>query len=518
MEVLESLFTNNKAFTGGGAIDVDDSSFNLIFSNFTNNKAHYRGGAMHFASSTIGNVSLCNFTNNSALVAGVAYMWRNVTVHLQSSHFLKNSARGRIGCSYASHTYAGHGGCITGRLIVEISVFNSSFTENLAKEGSVASMADQCSIDIFGCTFVSNRASEAAIISLSEQVNATISHCNFLFNTKSQDGDMLHGNFQGNNARLQGGVIHAVNGSVVEIRHSIFCHNRASEGRALHIQRSKLTVIYSNFTGNVAEDVGGAIVLLLGTEASISHSVFVGNEASNCGAIFVSTDCVLNLEHCNLTQNHTNHAGGALVFVKGKYESDSNFPGKDNYPRAQIGTTLTIINSIFTTNTAFLVGAVFLSQVSITTILSSKFSNNSAQQIAAIAVADCAVTYMENITFIGNTDTGSRKPNFLLYLGYIFGIIDKVPTVYKLDLKTGGVLSVKHESQLVFKNCSFLQNQAIYAGVALFSDNVHATFDGSNFTEKNGQHVGVFEAVNSVHVEIILILEEMRERWLILAF
>ena len=191
------------------------------------------------------------------------------------------------------------------------------------------------------------------------------------------------------------------------------------------------------------------------------------------------------------------------MFAQVKYESDSNFPGKHNYPRAQIGTTLTIINSIFTTNTAFLVGAVFLSQVSETTILNSKFSNNSAQQIAAITVADCTVTYMENITFIGNTETGSRIPNFLLYLGYIFGIIDKVPTVYKLDLKTGGVLTGKHESQLVFKNCSFLQNQAIYAGVAFFSDNVHATFDGSNFTENNGQHVGVFEAVNSVHVEII---------------
>ena len=206
---------------------------------------------------------------------------------------------------------------------------------------------------------------------------------------------------------------------------------------------------------------------------------------------------MLNLEHCNLTQNQAHQAGGALVFVKVK-QSDSNFPGKDNYPRAQIGTTLTIINSIFTTNTAFLVGAVFLSQVSETTILNSKFSNNSAQQIAAIAVADCAVTYMENITFIGNTETGSRIPNFLLYLGYIFGIINKVPTVYKLDQKTGEVLTGKHESQLVFKNCSFLQNQAIYAG-----DKVHATFDGSNFTENNGQHVGVFEAVNSVHVEII---------------
>ena len=69
------------------------------------------------------------------------------------------------------------------------------------------------------------------------------------------------------------------------------------------------------------------------------------------------------------------------------------------------------------------------------------------------------------------------------------------------NFKTGGVLTGKRESLLVFKNCSFLQNQAIYAGVAFFTDNVHVIFDGSNFIENNGQYVGVFEALNSVQVE-----------------
>ena len=334
------------------------------------------------------------------------------------------------------------------------------------------------------------------MISLSKQVSATISNCDFFFNTnvilKLINGartNITNSNFQGNNARHFGGVILGLNKAVLEIHYSLFHDNSASEGVCvLNIQRSQLTVVHSNFTGNMAECVGGAIVLFHDTEASISHSVFVGNKALNGGGIFASRDCLLHLEHCNLTQNQAHHTGGALVFIK----------GEENFPQAQSLNTLTIVNSAFTINNAFLAGAVYLSHVSETTILNSTFTKNSAQKTAAIALTECAANYMENVNFLGNTETGNGIQKFWLYITS-FEIMDKVSNVE--NFKTGGVLTGKRDSLLVFKNCSFLQNQAIYAGVAFFTDNVHVIFDGSNFIENNGQYVGVFEAMNSVQVE-----------------
>ena len=504
VEAFKSSFTSNSA-NRGGAMKFTQSTFHFISSNFTNNIAYQIGGAMHVAGHVAGNVSSCNFSNNNALQAGALYMSYNVTIHFEDSHFHQNLATDCVGCLDRFYIDARSGGCLYGDHTVDASVYNSTFTENVAHELSVVYMKDQSSISIFGSVFKSNRVFEDGMILLSWQVSATISNCDFLFNAnviiKLINGartNITNSNFQGNNARHFGGVILGLNKAVVEIRYSLFYDNRASEGGVLKIQRSQLTVIYSNFTGDVAEYVGGAIALLDGTEASISHSVFVGNEATNGGAIIASSDCVLNLKHCNLTQNHAHYTGGALVFVKVKYESDSNFPGKDNYPRAQIGTTLTIINSIFTTNTAFLAVAVYLLHVSETTILNSTFTKNSAQKTAAIAVTECAANYMENVNFLGNTETGNGIQKCWLYITS-FEIMDKVSNVE--NFKTGGVLTGKRESLLVFKNCSFLQNQAIYAGVAFFTDNVHVIFDGSNFIENNGQYVGVFEAMNSVKVE-----------------
>ena len=509
VEVVESSFTTNTANTGG-VIEVDGSTFNFISSNFADNTAYYRGGAMSITSGSVGNISWCNITGNNALLAGALYMWHNVTVHIKFSHFHMNSATACIGCLNVMDTDTRSGGCIQGYGMVEISVFNSSFTENFAENGSVSFIGDKSSINIFGSHFISNKASGIGTISLSGEVNATISHCNFLANTNVvinlEDGastNISNSNFHRNNAKQIGGVIHGLDRAYVEIRYSSFNENTAHEGGVLNIQLSKLVVLYSNFTGNAAEYVGGAIVLLLGTKANISQSTFVGNKALKGGAIIATRDCMLNLEYCNLTQNHAHKSGGALSFVKGKYESD--FTGIENYIRTQNRPTLTIVNSNFIMNIASFVGAVDLSHVYEINILNSTFSNNSANQMAAIALTECGIFYMENVIFLGNVETGYTTSNVRLYLAYIFGITDKVSNIYWLDLKTAGVLTVtgKYEIKLVFKNCSFRQNQAVYAGVSLFIGNVKVTFDGSIFIENTGKYVGVFEAVDGVEVNIL---------------
>ena len=144
-----------------------------------------------------------------------------------------------------------------------------------------------------------------------------------------------------------------------------------------------------------------------------------------------------------------------------------------------------------------------LSHVLESTILNSTFSNNSAQQTATIAVIASALTYMENVIFFGNIETGYMIQNFLLHIiTSVFRNMDKVTNTYGLELKTAGVLTGKHESQLIITKCYFVQNQAVYAGVGLFTDNVHVIFDGSSFVDNSGKYVGVFEAVNCIKVEI----------------
>ena len=297
VEAMESSFTTNTA-EKGGAIALSESTFTLISSDFASNTAHESGGTMYLIRNAIGNISWCNFTNNNALQAGVIYMSHNITIRIEYSHFQKNKATDCAGCLNQFYIDTRSGGCLYGYGMVDVSVCNSSFTENVADKGSVAYFKDRSSVNVFGSLFTSNKASEVGVISLSGQVNAAISQCNF----------------QGNKAGLSGSVILAVNKADVEIYYSYFNKNSACQGGVLNIQKSKLTLLHSNFTNNTATCIGGAIMLIYGTRASISHTTFVGNTAFHGGTIYASTNCILNMENNNLAQNQAHHIGGAVNF------------------------------------------------------------------------------------------------------------------------------------------------------------------------------------------------------------
>lgn len=79
----------------------------------------------------------------------------------------------------------------------------------------------------------------------------------------------------------------------------------------------KLTVSYSVFSGNKASDRGGALYIIgvPGMVSTVLNSTFIGNEATQGGAIYQDNGSA-SIENCTFNGNRAGNVGGAL-FVNG---------------------------------------------------------------------------------------------------------------------------------------------------------------------------------------------------------
>ena len=356
------------------------------------------------------------------------------------------------------------GGALVGFGPVRITLLNSSFAQNKAKDGGAIFVANHVNCTLTGCQLRDNTAEMfgGAIFS-SPKVTLKIQECAF-----------------SENKAEHGGALFFLNSTKSEINNCTFSDNRVHEehkgnGGAVAMQgKDRLRIQNSTFFRNVAKD-GGAIHLIGGPSADIGYCHFKGNTAEwgRGGAVASHWKTKIHFNHCTFVW-HVSREGGAISLAA--------------------GTRSTIQHCIFKRNKAESGGAVFLRVNVRINISSSEFKANLVcNKGAAIFGRSRVELQMEDVTFTANIVEEKEK-----YYGQrLDSGLDMQPA------RVGGTVALETKSKLEVARCSFHWNEATSGAGAIFlKDNVRCNVTESYFEQNIAVTGGAICAENSVFLSL----------------
>ncbi len=206
----------------------------------------------------------------------------------------------------------GRGGAILLRNGARVTIENSTFSHNRAKDGG-AIYANGGTIRVVNSIFENNCAESVSVMLNSsgqgadrETRSVDAEGCvHVTYHRSSLEHDVEYGD---------GGAILLLNGAQASIEGSAFSENRATYGGAIAASSGdvKLTISGSSFDSNSVSIGGGAISADRGT-TSISTSSFARNAAdSGGGAVRVGIGA-LDISNSTFSENQTESGAGALA-------------------------------------------------------------------------------------------------------------------------------------------------------------------------------------------------------------
>ena len=267
----------------------------------------------------------------------------------------------------------------------------------------------------------------------------------------------------------RGGAIMSSGGNFV-VEDSVFTDNYASGyGGAIALASGNLTVRNSVFTGNTGDNFGGA-VHVMGT-ATISNSQFTNNTGVGNlggGAICLDEIGTLTVESCDFTRNSGPHGGAISAWGE-----------------------LTIIDSVFTQNTASVDGGAIYSEGNITGDGLTLANNHADVYGGAVrcynALTNATVTFA-NSTFDGNTansEGGAIKTDGGAYS------FENCDFTENSTPNVGGAAMFYQPTTLQISQSTFTRNQSTNSlGGALYVTGGTLNFDDLAFEENSAQNNG----------------------------
>ncbi len=256
-----SLATNGAL--NGGALQIDGGSLTLDTVTFDNNSTQALGGAIYAFGDAVVDIDDCLFVDNSAGSNGAAIN-ASTGITVRNSVFQGNSA-GSGGAAYLSGTTSD-------------SLFEGvTFDLNLAtgSGGAVLFLGRELFID--GLIATGNETTSGAGGVLAVTGTAHVKNV-----------EIINALFKGNMSQDGGAVSFAASADTLDIRHSSFVDNVATDdGGALYLTGGALDVTNNTFSGNQATDAGGAIYLF-GAGLTMYHVTFSQGSASRGNALNVT--------------------------------------------------------------------------------------------------------------------------------------------------------------------------------------------------------------------------------------
>jgi predicted outer membrane repeat protein/parallel beta-helix repeat protein len=296
---------NGAGVNATGNVIVTDSHFSL-------NVASDRGGAIY----ADGDVTVSNsfFYGNAAESGGAIYATGSVAI--------SSSELGEVGGTTDDWNIADNNGGVAYVEGPTLTVTNSTFGGNYADNNGGVFYVEETTVRITGSTFTGNYADdESGGVIHAEQDGQVITVTNSTFignNAYSGDGGALSADggdivvsnsvFTNNDANY--GAIAVDDGSVSVNKVTMRQNDAGDEGGAIW-SGVDVTVLSSRFIDNYADGHGGAIYLEEGI-ATISGSVFEGNETADEGGGIYLSDCESSKVSRNtFVENHAD-SGGAI--------------------------------------------------------------------------------------------------------------------------------------------------------------------------------------------------------------
>jgi predicted outer membrane repeat protein len=365
-----STFGGNVAtFLHAGAIRAVDSDVSIVGCEFEYNLSNGYGAALTAVFSDI-SIALCGFHDNGHALPGIA----------------GPSTRG--GAVWASYSTT--------------SIVASTFIDNNAEEdGGAITIGgypyDDYPASISGCTFTGNEAmDEGGAISITTG-NATVGGSSFTGNSSHFGGAIRC-------YRYNDGPEYPP--SHFDLHDCTFTDNGAFTAGAVHL-KSDGTITACDFLGNHAENIAGALDVLMPAEATVRECLFDGNSAASGGGMAAgSSGC--RVIDCQFTNNSATTGGGliATVATQTAYVANSIFHHNTSVEEAAAagvgsGGGLRFVNSIFHHNTAAADGAAIWNFSGSIDLANCTIANNVGGGVLAGAFA--GDTTIANSIVWGNT-------------------------------------------------------------------------------------------------------------------
>eukprot|EP00210_Caulerpa_lentillifera_P000407 g397.t1 len=377
LRLKDSLFQNNHAVNGGGAITSSKETITQLKNvQFLNNTAGEYGGAIWIIAGDFSGVEMI-FRNN------------RVSLYLGGAIYVISAKQALVSRSVFEENTASLGGAIYFSDVLTGNIYHSTFIRNSVvqtREVSGSSMNSSTS------SFDFSSGSSGGSLCFSS-TNCTIVNSSFVGNSASSGGGAVDvsqsllristSSFIGNLGRL-GGAIRANSMSNLSISHTLFLQSQATNGGSLYLNDGVgVTVSFSQFLNNTAYDDGGAIELSSNSSLLLSNSTVEGSSVERLGgAMHVKNNSTL-----------------LLIDVRsfGNRAQDGGFLSVNDFSNA------TITDCLFTNNTVTNNGGVIQIESNSTLFISSSsFSNNKASSGGTLSILNNCTVLLRDISMKGN--------------------------------------------------------------------------------------------------------------------
>ena len=383
-------------------VSVSGSNVNILRSQFLSNTAGtFRsfsssvGGALVISNSTV-MIDNCLFENNKAKFGGAIFSEMQSNITVLTTMFVSNHA---TGCDSTEN-------CLGGAMYIDgtstLSLHKSTFQNNTADESGGAV---------------------------------------FIFLLSADNSVVEYGNMGSLYSSVSSNTSHVFEATT-------FNNNRASNGGALYIYGSSITISNCDFTNNEVERYGGAIVSFSGSEILLSHCQLLSNFAATDGGAISVNNGTTHIDNSNFVNNIANGNGGVL-FV-------------DNF------STVTLMeNCLFDNNSADGEGGgvVFAQLESSVLFDSCELMNNNGISGGVMLLKESSLGRINNCSCRHNQ--ASRRGG-VIYANRVGSqaVITSSNFSYNKAMDYGGVVTLRYGSELIVNDSLFEHNSAVLeAGV-----------------------------------------------------
>ncbi len=342
LTVIRTNFTDNTAATHGAAIfNHNGARANITSSRFINNIVNERGGAIHTKDNSITFVSDSFFINNKAESYGGAILNNIARTSISGSYFINN-------------TVNGSGGAITNHQYGNTTVTDSQFTGNVAYEkGGAISNHNNGNINVTASTFINNTACVGGAI-----------------DTTSGSVKIISSEFRNNEAKQIANVTFNINGGAI--------NNEAT-----------LNITRSEFIHNVASQNGGAIYQKVGSDYSITDSIFIDNTPKNFVKTsdnmlylaktdnYIPSNATINIEvgSSSVTKKMINNIVSDYTFPMGTYNLSINVNSNNQNIKVRNNTYIMAIDNNSLTLYSEDINCYYAETIPLTVLTRTKVSN-----------------------------------------------------------------------------------------------------------------------------------------------
>ncbi len=544
LNIYGGTFTNNTA--GRGGVICNYKMCRLYATTFEYNIASKYGGVIYLVDSQyseliIGDKNIEDngsvvFKNNSSDASGGAIFSQTLSAIVIYNNAIFNSNvstsgnGGAINCSgvlldfgskYINNSAYSKGGAVYLYYGDNTLTRRQSRLENILFEGNTANRGGALGVSTsddtyeYGCIASLTNCSFRNNSSIDKDGTNSDMHGGALYISRKSEVSISDSNFTGNSALGEGGAIYETGESNLTITNSTFESNLAnsssSNGGAISLHSSRLTIINSQFNENTIGKNGGAIYISYTSSSTLESLVtlketsFLNNSSSNYGgAIYITSrnttgqniqlfDCsftgnnavgnggalylasnsiyLKNVDFSNNTSNSTNYGGGALYSTGGIIEYDSgnlisnnslyNGGGIALYSESNAILNNVILKQNIATNYG---GAIYINKSELK-LYSSTIKENKAKNGGGIALYTNAKMNAYQSIFDENTSSNNGAALYVYTGALEKSYICDSEITNNISSNYGGAIYISQASLLNLESILFENNSAKQGGV-----------------------------------------------------